>query len=111
MSHGSDKNVLPFSVILLYTPAPNDSEDFRAVGQDETSITLQWTKMNDFFNYTVEFDGNETNIPASEDQVTVTNLTNTKKYNFTLFTVFKYARSSGVRTSAATGEKAVFFLR
>ena len=90
----------------LYILEPRNAEDFKSVGQTETSITLQWNKVEDILNYTLVFNGSEINVTASEDQVThkVSGLTSGTKYDFTLFTVFEYAKSSGVNLTAVTGK-------
>ncbi|KAM4624493.1 receptor-type tyrosine-protein phosphatase H-like [Polymixia lowei] len=85
---------------------PRNAEDFKAVDQDETSITLQWNTVNNIFNYILVFNGRETNIPAPGGSGpvthTVSGLTMGNKYTFTLFTVFEGVRSTGVRHTAVT---------
>ncbi|KAM4624348.1 receptor-type tyrosine-protein phosphatase H-like isoform 2-T2 [Polymixia lowei] len=85
--------------------APRNAEDFKAVDQDETSITLQWNTVNNIFNYILVFNGRETNIPASDNKsitYTVLSLSAGQQYSFTLFTVFEGVRSSGVNRTAVT---------
>ncbi|KAM6963463.1 receptor-type tyrosine-protein phosphatase H-like [Tautogolabrus adspersus] len=81
--------------------APRNTEAITPVGQNETSITLQWTKVDDL-SYTLVYDTIEIDIPASEGHVTVSNLTSMTTYNFTLFTVFENVKSSGAKISAST---------
>ncbi|XP_036072589.1 tenascin-X-like [Oryzias melastigma] len=87
-----------------YCAVPNHS--FRAAGQDETSITLRWDKVNNSVSFVLLFNGTETNIsaPAADDSVTytVSSLTAATKYTFTLFSVFENVRSSGIRIDAVT---------
>ena len=93
--------------MCLYILAPLNVKEFKSVGQTETSITLQWNKVDDILNYTLVFNGSEINVTASgKDQVTYihSGLTSGTKYDFTLFTVFEYAKSSGVNLTAVTGK-------
>ncbi|XP_065805396.1 receptor-type tyrosine-protein phosphatase H-like isoform X2 [Labrus bergylta] len=97
------ENVRSSGVRVSAVTAPPDTEAITIVGQTETSITLQWTKVDDMLNYTLVFDGSEIHIPASEGNLTtVSNLTSMTIYHFTLFTVFENVQSSGVRVSAVT---------
>ena len=91
----------------LYILAPRNTDDFKSIGRNETSITLQWNKVNDILNYILVFNGHEINVTISEkDKVTyiVSGLTNGTKYDFSLFTVFENVRSSGVNLAAVTGK-------
>ncbi|XP_033467887.2 receptor-type tyrosine-protein phosphatase H-like isoform X1 [Epinephelus lanceolatus] len=84
---------------------PLNANGFKSVNQSEISITLQWEKVNNVPNYRLVFNGQTINIPASEaDPVTyvVSDLTNTTRYNFTLFTVFENVTSRGVNIIAFT---------
>ncbi|RVE60707.1 hypothetical protein OJAV_G00183330, partial [Oryzias javanicus] len=87
-----------------YCAVPNHS--FRAAGQDETSITLRWNKVNNSVSFVLLFNGTETNIssPTADDSVTytVSSLTAATKYTFTLFSVFENVRSSGISIDAVT---------
>ncbi|XP_067433235.1 receptor-type tyrosine-protein phosphatase H-like [Thunnus thynnus] len=98
------ENVRSSGVNLTAVTEPRNAEEFKSVGQNETSITLQWNKVEDILNYTLVFNGSEINVTASGDQVTYTHsgLTSGTKYDFTLFTVFEYAKSSGVKLTAVT---------
>uniref|UniRef100_A0A3B4EWH0 SRCR domain-containing protein n=1 Tax=Pundamilia nyererei TaxID=303518 RepID=A0A3B4EWH0_9CICH len=68
------------------------------IAQTETSITLQWSKVNNV-SFVLQFNGTETSIsaPAGNGQVThtVSSLTAGIKYTFTLYSVFENIRSSG----------------
>ncbi|KAM3591984.1 uncharacterized protein V6R79_010785 [Siganus canaliculatus] len=99
-------NVTTTLVTTKPVPAPANPEEFRSTGQNETSITLQWRKVDDILEYTLIFNGREDNIRASEgdDLVnhTVLGLTSGTKYNFTLFSVSESIRSSGISRNAST---------
>ncbi|RVE60706.1 hypothetical protein OJAV_G00183320, partial [Oryzias javanicus] len=92
-----------------YCAVPNHS--FRAAGQNETSITLRWNKVNNSVSFVLLFNGTETNInaPAADDSVTytVSSLTAATKYTFTLFSVFENVRSSGISIDAVTAPPSV----
>ncbi|XP_050922375.1 receptor-type tyrosine-protein phosphatase H isoform X9 [Lates calcarifer] len=86
------------------SPPPN-AENFQWTGQNETSITLQWKKVENILNYTLVFGEKDKNVTATaEDTVidVVSGLTNAAKYNFTLYTVRDGVRSSGVSLTAVT---------
>ncbi|XP_037610797.1 receptor-type tyrosine-protein phosphatase H-like isoform X5 [Sebastes umbrosus] len=91
-----------------YSPvtAPRNTDVLESVGQNETSITLQWKKVDGIPNYTLVFNETMINVKASEGLETVTHtilgLITATKYNITLFTVFKNVRSSGLNTTAFT---------
>ncbi|XP_040923291.1 receptor-type tyrosine-protein phosphatase H-like isoform X12 [Toxotes jaculatrix] len=88
--------------------APRDTEVFKSVGQSETSITLQWKKVDNILKYALKFNGvtREINVTATTgDNLmnhTISNLTSATEYNFTLFAEFENVRSSGVYHIAAT---------
>ncbi|XP_042368598.1 LOW QUALITY PROTEIN: receptor-type tyrosine-protein phosphatase eta-like [Plectropomus leopardus] len=86
--------------------APLNAESFRSAGQSETSITLQWNKVNNNVNFTLEFDGTAINITAPDGDgpvaYTVSSLTAGTKYTFTLFSVFENVRSSGLNITTVT---------
>ncbi|XP_054906943.1 C-type mannose receptor 2-like [Poeciliopsis prolifica] len=97
---------LPF---VCYKKIPPNAKGFRASEQNETSITLQWNKINNSTSYVLHFNGTETNITAPDGDGpvnhTVTSLTAGTRYTFTLFSVFENVRSSGVSIAAATGKE------
>ncbi|KAM8746791.1 uncharacterized protein AB9X84_014964 [Acanthopagrus schlegelii] len=93
----SDENcALNFSFICFKTIPPN-TDSFRSAGQDETSITLQWNKVNNNVSFILQFNGTEINItaPVGGGPVThtVSSLSAGTKYTFTLFSVFEDVRS------------------
>ncbi|KAM4526088.1 receptor-type tyrosine-protein phosphatase H-like [Fundulus diaphanus] len=84
--------------------APPDTESFKAIAQNETTITLEWIKVGDINSYTLSYDGKEVNITLSAVNVeyTVSGLTSATRYSFTLYTVLEGARSRGANISAVT---------
>ncbi|XP_059210399.1 receptor-type tyrosine-protein phosphatase H-like [Centropristis striata] len=99
-------------VNITAVTAPLNAGSFRSTGQDETSITLQWSKVNNV-SYILQLNGAETNISAPDGDGpvthTVSSLTVGTEYTFTLFSVFETVRSSGVNITAVTG-KTIFFI-
>ncbi|KAM9717493.1 receptor-type tyrosine-protein phosphatase H-like [Menidia menidia] len=93
---------------LTAATAPQNAANLRASGQNETSITLQWNKLDGNVSFLLQFNGTETPIspPDGDGPVshTVSSLTAGSKYTFTLFSVFENVRSSGLQLTAATGE-------
>uniref|UniRef100_A0A3Q1CLQ0 Uncharacterized protein n=1 Tax=Amphiprion ocellaris TaxID=80972 RepID=A0A3Q1CLQ0_AMPOC len=91
---------------ICFTTIPPNAEGFRTIAQLETSIALQWNKVNDNVGFILQFNGSETNFiaPAGDGPIThaVSSLTAGTFYTFTLFSVFKNVRSSGVNITAAT---------
>lgn len=90
---------------------PLNPTEFKTVTQNETSVTLQWKKVDDIINYVLVFSGEEINVSASaQDEVieVISNLTNMTKYDFSLFAVFENIRSSGVNHTAFTGKRLCF---
>ncbi|KAK5606375.1 hypothetical protein CRENBAI_022216 [Crenichthys baileyi] len=100
------ENVRSSGVQLPAVTAPENAEGFRASRQDETSITLQWNKVNNNTSFVLQFNGTETFIssPDGDGPVThtVSSLTAATRYTFTLFSVFENVRSSGVQLPAVT---------
>ncbi|MEQ2177012.1 hypothetical protein GOODEAATRI_034161, partial [Goodea atripinnis] len=94
-------NISPFTVHIV---APPDTERFEHITQTETSITLQWTKVEEINTYTLHYNDKEVKITHSEGSgtYTVSGLTSATRYNFTLFTVFDYAPSRGKTITAFT---------
>ncbi|XP_032438460.1 uncharacterized protein LOC116732421 [Xiphophorus hellerii] len=92
---------------LTAVTAPRNAEGFMKSGQNESSITLQWNKINNSTNFVLQYDGRETNIRAPDGDGpvihTVSFLTAGTRYTFTLFSVFENVRSSGVSITAFTG--------
>ncbi|XP_038550543.1 macrophage mannose receptor 1-like, partial [Micropterus salmoides] len=91
---------------ICYSTTPPKTEDFRSIGQNETSITLQWNKVNNNFSFILQFNDAEINITAPDGDGPVTyrvsSLTAATEYTFTLFSVFENVRSSGVNITAVT---------
>ncbi|XP_056432785.1 receptor-type tyrosine-protein phosphatase H-like [Gadus chalcogrammus] len=93
------------------TPAPiiPNAEQFTAVNQTESSITLNWSvpanpTLNSF-NYTLQFEENSRTIiggPAGIMSYTVEGLDPARWYNFTLYTEEQAHSSSGVSIRALT---------
>ncbi|XP_063750219.1 receptor-type tyrosine-protein phosphatase H-like isoform X2 [Eleginops maclovinus] len=95
-------------VDLTAVTAPRRAGGFKNVTQNETSITLQWDKVDSILNYALGFNGTEINVTASADpkvQHTIPGLTSGTKYNFQLFTVFEGVRSTGVDLTAVTAPR------
>ncbi|XP_047439963.1 receptor-type tyrosine-protein phosphatase H-like [Mugil cephalus] len=101
------ENVRSSGLQLTAVTAPQNAGSFRSLGQNETSITLQWNKVNNNVSFILQFNGTETNIiaPTGDGPVThtVSSLTAGTTYTFTLFSVFENIRSSGVSVTVATG--------
>ncbi|XP_038157020.1 receptor-type tyrosine-protein phosphatase H-like [Cyprinodon tularosa] len=93
-------------ISITAVTAPSDAKEFKHINQTETSITLQWTKVGDIKNYTLENDGTKVDESYSEDNgiftVIVPHLTSGTTYSFTLYNVFDYAESKGISITAVT---------
>ncbi|XP_039879458.1 tenascin-X-like [Simochromis diagramma] len=87
--------------------APRNADEFKEIGQNETSITLEWKTVPNIDNYILVFNEREINISNSTEEYRVLNLTSGTRYNFTLFTVFGNVRSSGVNCIAVTAPQRV----
>ncbi|XP_058476426.1 receptor-type tyrosine-protein phosphatase H isoform X2 [Solea solea] len=100
------ENITSSGVNLAAATVPPNAEEFKSVGQNETSVTLQWKKVGNILSYTLVFNGREINVTASERNVyvteTISGLSSGTKYDFSLFTVFGNNTSSGVNLTAAT---------
>nr|XP_033465848.1 uncharacterized protein LOC117246184 [Epinephelus lanceolatus] len=101
------ENVRSSGLNITAVTAPLNAESFRSTGQDETSITLQWNKVNNNVSFILQFNGTQINISAPDGDGpvthTVSSLTAGTKYTFTLFSVFENVRSSGLNITAVTG--------
>ncbi|XP_038587250.1 macrophage mannose receptor 1-like [Micropterus salmoides] len=108
------ENVRSSGVNITAVTAPPNAESFRSIGQDVTSITLQWNKVNNSFSFILQFNDAEINIPAPDGDGpvthTVSSLTAATEYTFTLFSVFENVRSSGVNITAVTGTRQYNFV-
>nr|XP_046236803.1 tenascin-N-like isoform X12 [Scatophagus argus] len=93
-------------VNIIAVTAPPNAENFRPTGQDESSITLQWDKVNSNVSFILQYNGAEINISAPDGDGpvthTVSSLAAGTQYTFTLFSVFESVRSSGVNAVAVT---------
>ncbi|KAM4536993.1 receptor-type tyrosine-protein phosphatase H-like [Odontesthes bonariensis] len=100
------ENVRSSGLQLTAATAPINTQSFRPSAQNETSITLQWNKVNNNVSFVLQFNGTETNISAPDGDGavthTVSSLTAGTKYTFTLFSVFENVRSSGLQLTAVT---------
>ncbi|XP_075307900.1 receptor-type tyrosine-protein phosphatase eta-like [Odontesthes bonariensis] len=100
------ENVRSSGISITAVTAPQNAQGFRKSSQDETSITLQWNKVNNNVSFVLQFNGAETNISAPDGDGavthTVSSLTAGTKYTFTLFSVFENVRSSGLQLTAVT---------
>ncbi|XP_070849915.1 tenascin-like [Chaetodon trifascialis] len=100
------EDVRSSGVNITAVTAPPKTPNFRSIGQDETSITLQWNEVNDNISFILQYDDTEINITAPDGDGgvthTVSSLTAGTKYTFTLFSVFEDVRSSGVSLTAVT---------
>lgn len=81
---------------------------FSVMGQNESSITLQWPKMNNSVSFVLHFNGTETNISASSADgpvtYTVSSLSPGTTYTFILFHIFENVRISQLQLQAVTGK-------
>lgn len=95
------------TIHVFHLSAPENTDSFRSIGQNKTSITLQWNAVNTN-SFILHVNGTWINIPAPDGNksvtYTVSNLTTETLYTFTLFTVLMYATSNGVTLTAATGQ-------
>nr|XP_046233587.1 receptor-type tyrosine-protein phosphatase H-like isoform X3 [Scatophagus argus] len=94
--------------------APENAKDVNALTQNETSITLQWKKVDNIVKYTLLFNGTEINVTATGQtptKHTIPGLTSGTKYDCILFTLFENVKSSGVDCTAATVPSVVDLVR
>ncbi|KAM9560541.1 receptor-type tyrosine-protein phosphatase H-like isoform 2-T2 [Salvelinus alpinus] len=87
-------------------PPPEDVKHVTVTGQNETSVTLEWTK-NTKYTYELKFQNgtsliNTTATNNVRETQTVSSLTAGTEYNFTLFSVEGSDRSSGLNFTADT---------
>lgn len=92
--------------ISISIVAPPNPVWFIVREQNETSVTLQWSKVGNN-SFVLHYNDTEINIPAPGGDgpvnYTVSNLTS-GIYYFTLFSVFENVRSSGLHRIVLTGE-------
>ncbi|XP_075891674.1 receptor-type tyrosine-protein phosphatase eta-like [Nelusetta ayraudi] len=101
------ENISSSGVNVTTATAPATTTFFHPISQNETSITLQWNKVNSS-NFILQVDGVQIKISAPDAHGpvihTVSKLTAGTLYTFTLFTVFENITSTGVNVKTATGE-------
>ncbi|XP_039465291.1 tenascin-like isoform X8 [Oreochromis aureus] len=106
------ENIRSSGVSITAVTAPQNSGGLISSGQTETSITLQWKKVNINISFVLQFNGTETNISVPDEDGpvthTVSSLTAGTQYTFTLYSVFENVRSSGVSITAVTGQLIYF---
>ncbi|XP_076743547.1 receptor-type tyrosine-protein phosphatase H isoform X2 [Maylandia zebra] len=102
-SEGLNSSGYRFSAVT----APCNAKEFKAVGQNETSIKLQWKTVSNSDSYLLVFNERQISIKTFTEEYTVSNLTDGTKYTFTLLTVFKNVSSSGVNCTAVTAPQSV----
>lgn len=85
-------------------PSPPDVSRVEVKGQTETNVTLQWSRVESFQTYELQFNNRTENITDGSDEVnyTVTSLSAGIKYLFTLYTVSEDDKSDGYDFSAVT---------
>lgn len=97
------------SCVVTTLSVPPNAENFTAVSQLETSITLQWNQVRDNFSFILVIDGAEKRSVSQYGGETVTyivsNLAPATTHTFVLISVLQGAQSSGVLLSAVTGKK------
>ncbi|XP_056884171.1 uncharacterized protein LOC130523168 [Takifugu flavidus] len=92
-------------VNLTAVTAPLNTDSFSLTGQNETSISLQWNKVNNH-SFILQFNGSVINVlpPDGPGPVnyTVSGLRAETEYIFMLFTVVSGVTSTGVNLTAVT---------
>nr|XP_020461987.1 receptor-type tyrosine-protein phosphatase eta-like isoform X2 [Monopterus albus] len=91
--------------------SPKNVKDLKALTQNETSITLQWSKVENISYYILVVNETKINVTSAQVTYTVTNLASGTKYNFTVFTVLGNVRSSGANVNAFTAPENVKYLK
>ncbi|XP_028332597.1 receptor-type tyrosine-protein phosphatase H-like isoform X2 [Gouania willdenowi] len=95
--------------------APQNTKNVKAVTQNESSITLQWNKVNNITTYTLRYEDNggvkEENITASSAEKSVKHVVSPlnagRRYRFTIITEFENLSSTGFNFTAVTVPLAV----
>ncbi|CAN9509093.1 unnamed protein product [Ophioblennius macclurei] len=101
-------DVLSSGVKIPAATAPQNVQNLKVKNQNETSITLQWSKVDGIDSYILVPDKEEDMpIDKSQESYTISDLESMTEYSFTLFTVFETVRSSGERLTAATAPQNV----
>ncbi|XP_056885165.1 receptor-type tyrosine-protein phosphatase H-like isoform X1 [Takifugu flavidus] len=102
------ENVTSSGISFSAATAPPNVEDFQRINQNETSITLQWRKVNNLCSYLLVYNETNVTVSASDEEKVITDingLTSATRYSFRLFTVFENVTSSGISLSAATAPR------
>ncbi|XP_027895058.1 uncharacterized protein LOC114157975 [Xiphophorus couchianus] len=80
--------------------------DIKAISQTESSIILQWSRLNNIISFIIQYNGREIPVGAPSGNgavtVTVSSLTAATNYIFTVFAVVGNVRDRGVQFTAAT---------
>ncbi|MEQ2301243.1 hypothetical protein AMECASPLE_033864 [Ameca splendens] len=102
------KTIKENNPLLISSPSPPlNVEKVDVVTQNESSITLQWNKVDGISTYRLEIgEGGHINVnDISGEPVVfvVSGLTAGRRYSFTLFTVLNGLYSSGYSFTAVTG--------
>lgn len=86
--------------------------DIKAISQTETSIVLQWSRLNNIISFIIQYNGREIPVGAPSGNgavtATVSSLTAATNYTFTVFAVVGNVRNRGVQFTAATGKMFYF---
>uniref|UniRef100_A0A672GP71 Uncharacterized protein n=1 Tax=Salarias fasciatus TaxID=181472 RepID=A0A672GP71_SALFA len=105
------ENIRSSGISITAVTAPGNVEDLRSTGQSESSVTLQWSKVNNNISFILHFNGTETNIKAPDGDGpvthTVSSLNAATEYSFTVYSVFENVRSSGVNITAVTAPPSI----
>lgn len=85
---------------------PINPDGFKATGQNETSITLQWNKVKDISNYKLTYEKGSKEVTSTDATIssTIDDLTSGSRYNITLFSMRGEEISEGTSITAVTGE-------
>uniref|UniRef100_A0A3P9HU73 protein-tyrosine-phosphatase n=1 Tax=Oryzias latipes TaxID=8090 RepID=A0A3P9HU73_ORYLA len=87
-------------------PKPQNPDGFKATGQNETSITLQWNKVEGISNYKLTYEKGSKEV-TSTDATTIHDLTSGSRYNITLFSMRGEEMSEGTSITAVTAPRNV----
>ncbi|KAF6734736.1 Receptor-type tyrosine-protein phosphatase eta [Oryzias melastigma] len=103
------------SLMTTPKPKPPDPTNFKSVGQNESSISLEWSKVEDISTYRLEYEGNVRDVSEPDDTTisyTLTGLSSGNRYNITLFSVRDGDQSNGISIIAVTdfcGAQEIFY--
>ncbi|XP_078792144.1 receptor-type tyrosine-protein phosphatase H-like [Oryzias latipes] len=102
------ENVTSSGISIDAVTAPQNVEIFKLIGLNDTSMTLQWSKVGGT-GYILQYNQQWKTIPASDEDgpvtYTVSSLSPATVYMCTLYSVFENARSTGVPLRVFTGKK------